>query len=118
MGKAEFKLIDDQASLTVNGSRVLVHYVIAGTQVWEFGTSDLSPIQLPNMNLEILHPSRAVLWDTSLFCIKEKATGKVVFWLPKMYGKPVDVQWNNQYLFASFISGEVLVLDFSYVLHL
>ena len=108
----------DIPSLTVNGSRVWVHYLATGTQVWDFGTSDSSPVQLPNMNLEILHPSCAVLWDASLFCIKEKATGKVVFWLPKMYGKPVGVQWNDQYLVTSFISGEVLVLDCSYVLPL
>ena len=119
VGRAEIKDPDgDEASLTVNGSRVWVHYLATGTQVWDFGTPDSSPIQLPNMNLEIPHPSHAVLWDTSLFCIKEKATRRVVFWLPKMHGKPVDVQWNDQYLVACFISGEVLVLDFSYVLPL
>ena len=119
VGKAGIKYLDhDTASLTVNGSRVWVHYPAAGTQVWDFGTPDSSPILLPVMNLEILHPSGIALWDTDLFCIKEKATGKVVFQLPKIYGKPVDVQWNDQYLVASFISGEVLVLDFSYVLSL
>ena len=119
VGKAEIKYIDyDTASLSVNGSKVWVNYSAAETQVWDFGTSDSFPVQLPTMNLEIPHPSCAVLWDTSLFCIKEKATGKVIFWLPKMYGKPVDMQWNGQFLVASFISGEVLVLDCSYVLPL
>ena len=104
------------ASLTVNGSRVWVHYRTADTQVWDFGTPDSSPIQLPNTTLEIFHSSGALLWDTSLFCIKEKATGKVIFRLAKGYGKPADVQWTGQYLVASFISREVLVLDFSYML--
>ena len=117
VGKAGIKFIDyDSASLTVNGSRVWVHYPAAETQVWDFGTPDSTPVQLPNMILEIPHPHGAVVWDTSLFCVKEKVTGKVVFWLPKMYGRPIDVQWNDQYLVASFISGEVLVLDFSHVL--
>ena len=104
------------ASLTVNGSRVWVQYRNAETQVWDFGTPDSSPIQLPNTTLEITHSSGTILWDNSLFGIKEKATGKVVFRLSKGYGKPVDVQWTGQYLVAAFISGEVLVLDFSYML--
>ena len=103
-------------SLTINGSRVWVHYPNAETQVWDFGTPGLSPVQLPNMTLDILHPDGVMLWDASLSCIKEKVTGKVVFWLSKRYGKPVDVQWNDQYLAASFMSGEVLVLDCSYIL--
>ena len=103
-------------SLTVNGSRVWVHYPAAGSQVWDFGTPGSSPVQLPNMALEILHPNGNMLWDTGLSCIKEKATGKVVFQLSKGYGKPIDVQWHGKYLAASFISGVVLVLDFNCVL--
>ena len=85
-------------------------------QVWDFGTPGLPPVQLPNMTLEIPHPDGVLLWDTSLSSIKEKSTGKVVFWLPKGYGKPIDAQWNSQLLVASFMSGEVLVLDFTCVL--
>ena len=106
------------ASLTVSGPRVWVHYPSAETQVWDFGTPDSPPVQLPNMPLHIFHHSNTVLWDTDPSCAKEKATGKVVFQLSKRYGKPVDVQWNDQYLVACFISGEVLILDFSCVLPL
>ena len=117
VGKAGIKFIQhDVASLTINGSRVWVHYRAAETQVWDFGTPDSVPVQLPNVALEILHPGGLVLWDTSLFCIKEKATGKVVFQLPKGYGKPVNVQWNDQHLVTSFKSGEVFVLDFGHIL--
>ena len=119
VGKAGIQFLDfGFASLTVNGSRVWVHYPTAETQVWDFGTPNSPPVQLPYMPLHIFHPTGAMLWDTGPSCVKEKATGKVVFWLPKGYGKPVDVQWNDQYLVASFISGEVLVLDFIYVLSL
>ena len=119
VGKAAIKFLDyDRASLTVNGSRLWVHYLSAETQIWDFGTPDSSPIQVPNIPLYILHPSGMMLWDTGPSCVKEKATGKVVFWLCKRYGKPVNVQWNDQYLFASFVSGEVLVLDFTHVLPL
>ena len=106
----------NEASLTVYGSRVWVHYPNAETQVWDFGTQESSPVQLPNIPLHISHLNGAMLWNTSLSCVQEKTTGKVVFWLPKTFGKPVDVQWNDEYLAASFISGEVLVLDFGYML--
>ena len=105
-------------SLAINGSRVWIHYPSAETQMWDFGTPDSPPVQLPNTPLHIHHSNGAVLWDSSTCCVKEKATGKVVFLLSKGYGKPVDVQWDNQYLVASFISGELLVLDFSCVLPL
>ena len=117
MGQAGIKMVKyNKGSLTINGSRVWIHYPNAETQMWDFGTPDSPPVQLPNTPLYILHPNSAVLWDTGTCCVKEKATGKVVFWLSKGYGKPVDVQWNNQYLVASFISGELLILDFSHVL--
>ena len=118
VGKAAIKFqAYSFASLTVNGSRVWVHYTGAETQVWDFGTPDSPPVQFPNMPLHIFHPT-GILWETGPSCVKEEATGKVVFWLSKRFGKPVNVQWKDQYLVASFISGEVLVLDFSYVLPL
>ena len=117
VGKAGINIENyKNASLTVNGSRVWVHYPNAETQVWDFGTQESSPIQLLSIPLYIFHPNGAMLWDTSLSHVREKTTGKVVFWLPQNFGKPVDVQWNDEYLAASFISGEVLVLDFGYVL--
>ena len=102
-------------SLTVHGLKVWVHYPAAEGQVWDFGTPDSPPVQLPNMPLHIFHPTGPVLWDTGPSCVKEKATGRVVFWLSERSGKPANVQWNGQYLVACFISGEVLVLDFSHV---
>ena len=105
-------------SLTMHGSRAWVKYTGAETQVWDFGTPDLPPLQVPNMTLHIPHHTGTLLWDTDTCCVKEKDTGKVVFWLSKGYGRPVNVEWNDNYLVASFISGEVLVLDFSYVIPL
>ena len=117
LGQAEIRYLQHNVgSLTINGTRVWVHYPAAESQVWDFGTLDSSPTQLPNMTLEVPHPAGVALWDTSLSCLKEGVTGKVVFWLSKRFGKPADVQWHGQYLVASFISGGVLVLDFSHVL--
>ena len=119
VGKAEIAFIEaNTASLTVHGLKVWVHYPNAETQVWTFRTLLLPPVWSPNMPLHILHPKGTVLWDAGPSFVKEEATGKVVFQLPRKYGKPVNVQWNDQYLVASFISGEVLVLDFSHMLPL
>ena len=119
VGKAGIKFIQyNHASLTVYGSRVWVHYPTAETQVWDFGTPDSPPVQLTNIPLQIPHHTGTMLWDAGPSCVKERVTGKVVFCLSKGYGKPTNMQWNDQYLVASFISGEVMVLDFSHVLPL
>ena len=117
VGKAEIKFVDrNTASLTVDDSRVWVYYPNAESQVWDFGVPGSPPVQLPDMSLHIPNPNGTMIWDTGLSCVKKKATGNVIFWLSKRYGRPVNVKWNDQYLLASFISGEVLVLDFSHVL--
>ena len=116
VGRAGIRFIEYcSPSLNVHGSRVWIHYSNAETQVWDFETLDSAPTELPNMPLKIPHPDGDMLWDTGLSCIKMEATKRVVFWLSKQHGKPIGVQWNNQFLFASFISGEVLVLDLSNV---
>ena len=108
----------NKATLTVNGSMVWVHYPNAASQVWDFRAPDSPPALLPDTSLHILHPKGAIVWDSGLSCVKEAGTGKVVFWLSKRYGRPVNVRWSDRYLFVAFISGEVLVLDFSHVLPL
>jgi WD40 repeat protein len=119
VGKRRIRFLPyDIGSLATNDLRVWVYFSAAPTQVWDFGTPDSPPVQLPNIPLQSLHPSGVMLWDTGLSCVKEKATGNIVFQLSKKYGRPINVQWSNQYLVASFISGEVLVLDFSYMLPL
>jgi WD40 repeat protein len=118
VGKVEFSNLGSSAvSLIVDGSRVWAHYTtISIYEGWDFGTPGSSPAHLPNIPPDRLHPNGVVLWDTSLSQIKYEVTGEVVFQLPKRYGKPIDVQWNGQYLVACFRSTEVLILDFSHIL--
>ena len=116
ISKAEIKYYQHAGGfLTVDGSMVWIHYPGVEDQMWDFGSPGPSPIQLPNIPLARPHPNNIVFWDTGISGIREKATGKVIFQLSKRSGKPSDVQWNGQYLVACFISGEVLVLDFSFV---
>ena len=82
---------------------------------WDFGTPGSSATQLFNIPPHKLHSSGAVLWDIMQSRIQDKATGKVVFQLPRRFGKSVDVQWKDQYLTICLGSGEVLILDFGYM---
>ena len=117
VGRVEIEFLPYSiGTLTVNGPIAWIHYPNVESQVWDFGTPGSSPVQLPNIPLCIPHPNGTVLWDTGLSCAKEIATEKVIFRLSKGYGKPIGVQWNGQYLVASFISGVVLVLEFSHIL--
>jgi len=103
--------------LTVDSSQVwLWTHPIINARGWDFGISGLSPIELPSRSPEMLHPSGVVLWNTDLSQLKDKATGGVVFQLPERYGKPWEVQWNDQCLFVHFEYIKVLILDFSHML--
>ena len=116
IGKTKIKTSNIFGSLTVDGSRVWTHYSNSDVEGWDFGILGSSPVQLSSIPPDRLHPDGVVLWDTGLSRIKDQVTGKVLFQLSKRYGKPVDVQWNSQYLVAHFIPTKVLVLDFSCML--
>ena len=102
--------------LTVDGFVVWVHYSDSEYQGWDFGTSDVSPIQSLNVSLSQQYLNGTLQWVPSLCGIKNETTGKVVFWVPKKYGRIFDVQWNEHYLVVCFKSKEVLILDFSHIL--
>ena len=113
VNEVEINYSEYSGSLTVDGSRVWVHRIDSENQRWDFGTPGSLPVWLPNTPAGRLHPNGIMLWDIGLHRIKDTKTGKVVFQLPKRYGKPVDVQWNGQYLLACFSATDVLILDFS-----
>ena len=116
VGKAEVMYSLGSGSLTVDGSRVWACYSDSESQGWDFGIPGLLPVQLPNVPPYRLHPNGAVLWDTGLSRVKDNITGKVVFQLSGRHGKPVDVQWNGQFLVICYTPQDILILDFSYLL--
>jgi len=103
-----------QKSLTVVGSRVWVHSLLSEPQGWDFGITGSSPTQLPN--IASLYPNVTKVWDANQSGIKDTVTGRVVFQLPGRFAKPVDLQWDGQYLVAGYKSGEVLILDINHML--
>ena len=112
VGKVEF---EDQGALhplIVDGSRVWVHWYSSDYRGWDFGIPGSAPIELSN---ESTPPGLSGLWDSQQVRIKNPATGKVVFQLPKRFSNPVHVQCDDSYLVAGYQSGEILILDLTNV---
>ena len=97
----------------IDGSRVWIKLYDSQTHGWDFGTSDPSPVQLSGVPPDVLYLDSTKLWDIRLSVIKDVATGRVVFQLPR---KPVGVQRNGQYLVIYYKYREVFVLDLKNVL--
>ena len=102
-------------SLTVDGSRVWAHHTGSGYEGWDFGAPSSLPVQLLNMPPDRPCPYTVVPWITGSFWIEDKVSRKVVFQVPKKYGKLVSMHQNDQYLVACFKPAEVLILDFGCV---
>ena len=93
-------------------SKIWVQPSISSFKGWDFGILGSSPLLLHHT-----FPERPRLeFFNDPLRIKDNATGKDVFQLPRnIYGNPKHVQWNGQYLVAGYRSGEVLILDFCHM---
>ena len=118
VGEVELKDFDwDLDPLCVDGSRIWACYKDSN-EGWDFGIPGSSPTQLSNMfperpHLNFIHGT--TWWDSGPSMVKDTNTGKCVFQLAGRYAEPSDVQWDGQYLVAGYSSGEVLILDFNYM---
>ena len=106
MGEVELKYSSPQRSLTVDGSKVWVYSPIEEPQGWDFEIPSSPPVQLPITATP--YPNGTTPWRDNLPEIKDTATGKVVFRLGGRFMKPVDPQWDGQYLVAGYESGTLL----------
>jgi len=105
--------------LRIDGSKVLVCSAESSTQGWDFGIPGSTPIQFSKASLDRPHLDFIDVRrqsSTSPVRVEDRVTGKEVFQLCGRYAKPTATQWDGQYLIAGYRSGEVLILDFSYVL--
>ena len=105
--------------LYVGGSGIWVCFKDSPTQGWDFGNQGLSPIPLSNKSSDRPHLDLIGRFADQHFGpvrVKDTVTGKEVFQLYGKYAKPGCVQWDGQYLVAGYGSGEVLILDFNWVL--
>jgi WD40 repeat protein len=104
--------------LHAKGSRIWAIFQNSPTQGWDFGISGSSPIPFSSTASERprLHFIPSNWWNNGPPRIEDTVTGKEVFQLPGRYARPHDVRWDGQYLVAGYVSGEVLILDFSEML--
>ena len=115
VGKIEVGGLGTNGSLLVDGSKVWAHWRESMSSIykgWDFGIPGSAPIELPNQPTPT-YTSR--IWNPVRAGIKDRATGKVVFQLPKRFSNPVSVQCDDSYLVAGYESGEILILDLTNV---
>jgi len=99
--------------LAIDGSNI---WITDGwlTLGWDFWIPGSSPVELSIGPPDRLHLSDTKIWEINLSRMQDTVTGKVVFQLPERFGQAVHVQLDGQYLVASFMSKEVLILDLSH----
>ena len=105
--------------LSIDGLKVCIHSTASLAQEgWDFGILDSSPIPFnPSTGRPHLDIVYGTGWQTGgPFWVKDTVTGNEVFQLSGIYAEPNDLQWDGQYLAAGYGSGEVLILDFQYIL--
>ena len=116
VGKLEFEGKPLEGFLVIDGSRVWVYFEDLQVQGWDFGLLGPTPVPLSNTP-----HNRPHVWfigtswqEISPSRIEDTLIRKEIFQLPGRYAKPYVAQWDGQYLIAGYVSGEVLILDFSH----
>ena len=99
-------------SLTMEGSKVWVHWPGSEYKGWDFSTLGSTPMELPNTSAPC---GSSKLWDPEQARIRNPATGEVVFQLSGRFSSPVKVQCDDSYLVAGYQTGEILILDLTNV---
>ena len=110
-------------SLVVDGSNVRVVLEDSPVQGWKFQSAGDpvpiwggSPPYIVENRLDFI--DRTGVWSIEPSRIKDTVTGKEVFRLSGRYAKPNVVRWDSRYLVAGYDTGEVLILDFRYMIPL
>ena len=118
LGEVRLEHEPPPGSLSVDGSRVWVHFEDSQIQEWDFGIPGSSPIPLPNTSIDRPHLSfiGTKQWNASLCRVKDVVTGEEIFQMPGRYTKFSVTQWDGRYLVAGYPSGEVLILDFNQII--
>ena len=109
-------------SLIVENSKVWVNSKDLQTHGWNFGIPGPAPIPLsstppqhkPQSHLNFINYTRGVFTYTPR--VVDAVTHNEVFWLHGRYARPTHTQWDGHYLVAGYDSGEVVILDFKYVI--
>ena len=105
-------------SLVVGGSRVWVYFKDSQIHGWDFGLPDSTPIPLFGTSADRPHLTfiGTEYQHISPSRIEDTVTGREVFQLSGRYIKPLVARFDGKNLVAGYESGEVLILDFSYMI--
>jgi len=104
----------------IDGSKIWIHVFASGIGYpygWDFGIPGLPPVLLSSEGgpPDRLHLNDNKVWETNMSRMKDIVTGKVVVQLSERFRDVTNVQWDGHYLVVSFLSKEVVILDFSHV---
>ena len=117
MGKVRLEGRLSDNPLTLDGSRVWVHFEDSQTQGWDFGILGSTPVPLSDippdphsLSLDFINGVRTCGAGPSR--VKDTVTGKDVYQLTGRFAKPTITQWDGRYLVAGYGTGETLILDF------
>jgi len=106
--------------LQIDGLKVWISYLSSlpypHDQGWDFGTPGPSPLQLSGPLPDKLYLNETKQWETNTSSMKDTVTGKVVFQVPKRFGRAINAQWDGQYLVVSYQPNKALVFDLSQML--
>jgi len=99
----------------IDGSKIWVLVSVSRIgqmEGWDFGTGQFfSPEGPPDR----LHLNDTKVWEISMSGMRDIVTGKVVVQIPGRFGEAIHAQWDGHYLVVSFLSKEVVVLNFGHV---
>ena len=104
--------------LTAGGSRVWLEFESKSeipAKGWDFGTPGSPHLLSSPGGSHLDSVSGTKWWDISRSGIEDTVTGQEVFRLPKRYACPARAQWDGRYLIAGYMSGELLILDFTHL---
>jgi WD40 repeat protein len=99
--------------MSIDGSRVWVHFHQSKTVGWDFGISGSSPTiiqelpEKPHMDLVCQAVKDRIYFPG----VDDAVAGKKVLQLPARLTIPSKVRWDDQYLVAGYEDGDMLILE-------
>ena len=111
IGKVRLEGEQSGNPLTVDGSRVWVHFMNSQTQGWDFGSLTSAPVPLSDPPPHSIRPHLNFINCTRIpgagpSRVEDTVTRKEVFRLTGRFMSPIITEWDGRFLVAGYHSGE------------